>query len=740
MFLKILSPCSGTYCCTQSPTSKCSNQTSNSINCSSSIFSSVFKYCSNSKFLNRFSNLSSIRWNIENQISSLNVSAGYNSFNSSNVGFANIQINNGWMLGIEIPSGSFASIGIDSSVTSNEDYEITSPSIASSTLSGTMVSINSSLKYKLMVRALIVKTSVISSFRAYPSSGTYAITATLSNTLIPGTPITVTKNVQIIQGITNLTITSPPMCERNVPCTLSSNVATGSSISYNWSFVDANETTSATSLSYIFTTFGVRLQYLVASLFLNCVPASVRIDSKNITISENITGLTFCQGKFCSILISASIIGKEANFNLMMQTGRDYTCLIDFGDSQKLMIDHTTVLNGSSVGHKYSNSEGVYTVVITCSNFLSSQTYQVQHHVQYEITNIQLIKKGAFLNTQYKVQFLLGTGTNAQVTFRFNNSLDYEMTYVESKKMGIGSERYADTIAFYPVNILAWNYVSSISFNDSFQISTGIGVPLLNIAPLLQSTTNAYPFETNLSFTIDITFGSNINYFLYTGEESSLKTQPINGSTKGIWTSPITISKNYKYPGNYNVTLILSNSLGEVSITKLVKVMTSVEGLCARVQTTPVLYLSSKGAARAYFQFFYNGSNNPASQGEVTINSGDQNLNPEVGPFWLGMDYIERVSKTPIFYDYQKQGEYNATINVKNERNNITFVLPIQVIATLDGLIVSFEPQNLAPGMTVKMATYITQGKNVTLEWIVDNQSLGVFSRTCKYLTLKSLN
>jgi hypothetical protein len=104
------------------------------------------------------------------------------------------------------------------------------------------------------------------------------------------------------------------------------------------------------------------------------------------------------------------------------------------------------------------------------------------------------------------------------------------------------------------------------------------------------------------------------------------------------------------------------------------------------------------------------------------------------------MDYIERISKTPIFYDYQKQGEYNATINVKNERNNITFVLPIQVIATLDGLIVSFEPQNLAPGMTVKMATYITQGKNVTLEWIVDNQSLGVFSRTCKYLILKSLN
>jgi hypothetical protein len=601
------------------------------------------------------------------------------------------------MLGIEIPSGSSASIGIDSSVTSNEDYEITSPSIANSTLSGTKVSINSSLKYKLMVRALIVKTSVISSFRAYPSSGTYAITATLSNTLIPGTPITVTKNVTIIQGITNLTITSPPMCERNVPCTLSSYVATGSSIKYNWSFVDANETTSATSLSYIFTTFGVRLQYLVAS---------------------------------CSTLISASIVGQQAYFSFAIQTGRDYTCLIDFGDTQKLMIDHTTVLNGSSVGHNYTYSEGVYTVVITCSNFLSSQTYQVQHHVQYEITNIQLLAKGALRNIPYYVKFGLGTGTNAQVTFTFNDVLDNEMTYVESTKVGTSSQRNAELSAIYPVKITASNYVSDAIVNDFFQISAPIENPSLTITPVNKST-NIYNFKSQINFSIDMTLGSNVLIVLYIGDEIVLSTLPSNQSVIGDWKNPVSFSKKYKYPNTYTVTAYVSNAINSFNLSKEILVMSEVHGLIAELQSSPVLYLSSLAAGRAFFQFKYLGNDCSGSHANVSIASGSGS-NTVLGDFWLGMDFVQNISKTPLFFDYKNPGSYDVTFDIRNEISSTIIVLPITVSPVLDGVYVYIVPPNVYPGMFFQMQVYIQQGENVSLQWIVDGVSLGVFPRMCK--------
>ena len=327
-----------------------------------------------------------------------------------------------------------ASLGIDSSSTTFQDYQVTSYT-ANTTLTGSISLITAS--YKLMVRALIENSNVISTFRAYPLSNTYNITATLSNTKIAGMVQTVTSSVLIAQGITNLQITSPPMCERNVSCTLSSSIATGTQVSYYWNFTDAYVVTNSSSLTYLFTTFGVRLQYLVAN---NTVcGSSRRVYSQNITISEKINNLRFCSGTYCSNGVSSSVVGAPANFYLLMDTGRDYNCLIDFGDSQQLSIDYNTVFNGSLISHNYMSIEGAYYVTITCSNYLNSQTFKIQHYVQYLITNVHVTTKGALKNTPFYVGFALGTGTYASISFVFNFNKDNLIAYNEVTKIGSSS-------------------------------------------------------------------------------------------------------------------------------------------------------------------------------------------------------------------------------------------------------------------------------------------------------------
>ena len=632
-------------------------------------------------------------------------------------------------MGVEIPSGSTASIALDSSVSIYEDYQVNSYTASISALTGMISLINATSKFKLIIRAIIVKENLISTFRSFTNIGKYKITATLSNTLNPQTPISASKEVVIVQGITNLTITSPPMCEKGVPCTLSSNVATGSDITYNWNFVDANVTTTSNSFQYTFLTFGSRLQYLVASNPPICI-ASRRVYSQLITISEKIEGLTFCSGTFCSKDISASAIGKQADFVFNLKTGHDYSCLINFGDTQTLRVDNTTVFNGSLVSYNYSQTEAVYTVSITCSNNLNSNSYTIQHYVQYEVTNVHLITRGALKNSPYYVQFGLDSGTNAILTFTFNSVLDNGITYSEATKVGKSSLRNAEPSAIYPVRINAWNYVSNVILDDVFQISAPIVNPSLLIRPVHASSSNIYLFENQIDFIIDMTMGSNVLIVLYFGEELILNALPLNKSIIGDWATSKTISRKYAYPGDYNVSLYLSNSISSFNITNLISVMSDVNGLIVELESSPVLYLPTKGTGRAFFQFKYFGNSCAGSHANVSFIS--KITGKKLGPFLLGMDFPQNISKTPFFIDYSQSSKLdNVKFTISNLIGTIELDLPIEVQPALDGVHAYINPLNIYPGMYFEMEVYILQGENVVIEWFVDGESLGETPRIC---------
>jgi hypothetical protein len=183
-----------------------------------------------------------------------------------------------------------------------------------------------------------------------------------------------------------------------------------------------------------------------------------------------------------------------------------------------------------------------------------------------------------------------------------------------------------------------------------------IEVNIQNVALII--STPIYPFKNiflyneSIDFVIDLSVGSNVKVDLYIGEEEIFNSLPISSFIPGIWQAPLKLTRTYKYPGDYKVTAVLSNSVSSITLTKQITVMSNVTGLIVELKNSPVIHLqhSNDDYGRAYFQFKYEGKTCAASHANVTFTVGDSNR--IYGPFWLGMDFIKNISKTPFFHDY----------------------------------------------------------------------------------------
>jgi hypothetical protein len=251
------------------------------------------------------------------------------------------------------------------------------------------------------------------------------------------------------------------------------------------------------------------------------------------------------------------------------------------------------------------------------------------------------------------------------------------------------------------------------------------------LTPVSPTQNNIYLYNKSIDFIIDMSIGANVRVELYIGEEELIRSLPINSFIPGIWSSPLKITKKYRYPGDYKVTAIISNSVSSIILTKKITVMSSVLGLIVELKYYPVIYLhqSTKDYGRAYFQFKYTGTTCAASHANVSFTVGDSS--PIYGPFWLGMDFIQKISKTPFIHDYASIGNYTATFSVVNAISSTTLNLKITVIPAIYGVHLQVIPSFCIVGANIKMQAMIEQGNNVTLEWFYNYLSIGVNPRKC---------
>ena len=235
-----------------------------------------------------------------------------------------------------------------------------------------------------------------------------------------------------------------------------------------------------------------------------------------------------------------------------------------------------------------------------------------------------------------------------------------------------------------------------------------------------------------MNIVVDMSFGTDVNIVLFVGEEESLKTLPISSSVVGEWSSPWIETISYRYPGDYNVTVYLSNSVSSFTLVQVIKVMSNVSGLIVETKSSPIVYLvhSTKSYGRAFFQFHYQEATYAASHAKVSFTVND-NLSSTYGPFWLGMDFIQNITRTPLYHDFDNIGNYTVVFNVVNDISSKILVLPIIVVPSIYGVYIQIMPSIVIPGMTFTMQAYIQQGYNLTLEWLIDGISQGIQPRMC---------
>jgi hypothetical protein len=261
---------------------------------------------------------------------------------------------------------------------------------------------------------------------------------------------------------------------------------------------------------------------------------------------------------------------------------------------------------------------------------------------------------------------------------------------------------------------------------------------VLTIETPIYPLQNIFLFNQSIDFVIDLSLGSNVKVDLFIGEEKILNSLPISSFIPGMWYAPLKLTRTYKFPGDYKVTAILSNSISSITLTKQITVMSKLSGLIVELKYSPIIYLphSNDDYGRAYFQFKYEGQTCAPSHANVTFTVGDSNR--IYGPFWLGMDFIQNISKTPFFHDYLSIGNYTAEFKVQNDISSITLSLLVPVVKSIYGVHLQVFPSFFHTGTVTFEQAFVEQGDEpIILEWFVDKNLIGKYNRTGKIILIK---
>lgn len=596
------------------------------------------------------------------------------------------------------------------------------------------------------------KDKVVSVYKQYASYGTFTVSSTLSTISLSSSPNMQTQTVIVQQEVSNvnfLTSYGTLTCFKNLMCGLQATVATGSHLIYNWA-VSSNQTLTTTVSLFLYRFTNAGTFNITLTVFNNVSTANV---TKEMTIIDRMTGLQFFSGN--SINSSSSIVSQDANFLFILGSGQNYNCSIDFGDGTwGTVSDYVYDMNNSRVSHIYS-VEKVYLVNITCINPINALTQAFNHVVQKAITGLTMLKTGALVNEAYTISYSLLTGSPPyQIYFSINN---VSQSINQISNLLFQTSQRSDALAtIYQVYFNISNQVSNQEYVGTFQISGAILNPTFSVYPMGDLSTDRYLFPVNLTFSVGMLTGSNVNIFINTdstGNPSILGNNIIQIQTLGDWYNNVNdnirklynVSYVYPYPGDFTISVNVSNYLGYFILSKTIKLETRVDYLIPNLMddTQYVVFqstdggLTGRGLAQFVFNFVY--GTNAGYGAYATFWPGDSQ-NMSYGHFPINMDFSANISKTSLQYTYANTGTYKVNFFVTNTLGSKYFSMTIYVKYALSGFFIQANPASVMVGNAVNISAYVVQGNNVSYTWAVDGVPQKTSLRTGLFFKNDNIN
>ncbi|XP_041364430.1 uncharacterized protein LOC121379844 [Gigantopelta aegis] len=527
------------------------------------------------------------------------------------------------------------------------------------------------------LRAIYTGQSATMLTYTFTNPGNFTIMVNVTNTKLSHYE-TAETTVMVVEGINITEIVSEPYAATNEAVVFNIQPQTGTNIQYDWDFGDGvvlNNTDNSTGV-HVYTAAG---NYTVTVCSWNVV--SRKCNTTTVTVQDRLAGL--------QVTSSPSLVAVNNPFSFALTSGTDYTCVWDFGDggaTETTTPAQTPVGSGTVYIHVYSTG-GNFTVNVTCSNDVNTESADMIHSVQEMITNLRLLNSGAAKNSPFTVVWFIDTGTDVEFSLFLDGASLAIATANTAAKRWESVTHAAMPVGRYELQLNASNLISAESVNIMFTVE----VAMKDVTVV--STNLRVGTLASVIFTVDMTEGSNV-VVLWSWDDGSANETLDIGATDWASRPPEVRSHAFVNAGTYNVLIVVSNSANTIVRNFAVVAIQSVNGV--RMETNEFVTYAPPGITT--FTFRTSGT----APNEATVEFDfDDPADDDKYVYNLTIDF-------PYRYEYRDRFQYNMTAVLKNDISTKTFERSIIVVEPIVNMRIVTEPDSAVKDepLTVKIIMY----------------------------------
>ncbi|KAK3767525.1 hypothetical protein RRG08_003958 [Elysia crispata] len=485
--------------------------------------------------------------------------------------------------------------------------------------------------------------------------GTFPISVDVTNTIL-STSVSKSGTVSLVEGVDQAIIDGPVFAIKDQATIWSLLAHTGSNLTYEWNVTDGSATTFSEDLTYTFTTNG---EYNITVAIYNLM--SRKENMTTVSVFEIVSGL--------SISAPASEINTQVNFSVIMATGVQVTCEVDYGDGSAMATvpSLTAVPPSFTISHTYTWA-ATFSVTINCSNPVSYQVTSNSVGIASRISNLQIEQTGAVEGQTFALVWLLDSGSVDSHSVLFDGVL-YNLDPAASSDAAL---RWSSVtlgplpVGGYAYNITVTNAFGSVNLTGFFSVMKPIVNPTFT-ASMLDVTT-----DDIVTFSADVTSGSDVTVLVHYEDGSADDVFP--PATPGDpWTGTMTITHQFISGCACAVKATFFNAATSEERTVVVTVKVGFSTIDWDLAAPEAFYLYEPPAL-VHFQFSSTTGIQPTDP-TVLINWGDGAPTEKYNNVVFGPPGFSR--------QYDDTGDYTISVSMSNAFTQRNFTHIVQVIEKL---------------------------------------------------------
>ncbi len=481
---------------------------------------------------------------------------------------------------------------------------------------------------------------------ATPTILTFSLSVTDEQGLVSrADEVVITVTDEAIAGL-RAQNSSPVKVQERV--TFTAHIISGTNVSYTWDFGDGGIAVGRIA-SYVYTQVGTYTARVVASNSTNRLTATTRVTITDITEPSVVTiaGLTVQNS-------SPAAVNEVITFTANITAGTNVSYTWDFGDGGRAV--------GQEVTHVYTQA-GTYTATVEVSN--SSNTLTAT-------TGVTITEEAIAGLT---VQNTSPAAVNEVITFTANIRAGDNVTY--RWDFGDGFSAVGQRVTHLYIQTGTYTAKVEVS-NSSNTLTATTGVTITDITePSVVTITgltvqNTSPAALNevITFTANITAGTNVSYTWQFGDGGSAVGQIVNHV--------------YPQAGTYTATVVASNSTNTLTATTVVSIIPIIES--PRINVTDYLspdlrlrhFTAYQGVAYSYTVKV--SSSLMRAQAPHLLETQVYTLSAPHKPVWLAfVDHQDNTGTLMGVPGAADRGEQAVTILARDGQVSSTAVLTITV-------------------------------------------------------------